>query len=123
MRRTPSLKRGTNFSHWLVRSVERLRALGSYEDFARLAGYGADHLRLPVDYQLLEIDRPPYGLRSEGLACVDRAVEWARRAGLSLVIDLHTGPGMSFMTPEANRLWTDATQQRPTRLRIFQSDF
>jgi hypothetical protein len=109
---TPTLQRGTNFSHWMARTLAELAARNlGYDDFARMARYGADHIRLNIEHAMIEFDQPPYGLRSSGLAVVDRAVEWARRAGLAVILDLHTAPGMCFMTPEANNIWGNATLQ------------
>ncbi|HOS42413.1 MAG TPA: cellulase family glycosylhydrolase [Armatimonadota bacterium] len=108
----PMLQRGTNFSHWMADSPATLAQRGlCYDDFARMARYGADHIRLNISHHMIECDRPPYGLRSDGLAVVDRAIEWARRAGLAVILDLHNAAGMSFMTPEANAIWVDPVQQ------------
>ncbi|OPZ85157.1 MAG: Endoglucanase C307 precursor [bacterium ADurb.Bin429] len=101
----PVLQRGTNFSHWMADSPATLARRGlCYDDFARMARYGADHIRLNISHAMIECDRLPYGLRSDGLAVVDRAVEWARRAGLAVILDLHNAAGMSFMTPEYDHL-------------------
>lgn len=107
----PILQRGTNFSHWMAESPARLAGRLLYDDFARMARYGADHIRLNIAHQMLVYEQPPYGLKSSGLAVLDRAIEWARKAGLSVILDLHTTPGMCFMTPDANNIWTDTEQQ------------
>jgi len=107
---TPTLKRGTNLSHWLsqadVMDLEGLETRVVFDDFARMASYGADHVRLPVDFELIESPEPPHPLLESGLIYVDRAVAWARRAGLCLSLDLHKAPGMSFNTPDENEIWT-----------------
>jgi len=104
------LKRGTNFGLWLSQAdltdAERLATRITRDDFARMASIGADHVRLPIDYELIESPEPPYGLIEDGMAHVDRAIAWARQTGLRLNLDLHKTPGMSFFTPEANDIWT-----------------
>ncbi|MHB9131241.1 MAG: glycoside hydrolase family 5 protein [Armatimonadota bacterium] len=111
MHTSPKLQRGTNFSHLLVNSPELLAERADYADFARVAGWGADHVRLPISHKLLQSDEPPYELTAAGLAWIDQAAAWARQAGLGLIIDLHTAAGMCFMTPEANAIWWNPVQQ------------
>lgn len=109
---TPILQRGTNFSHWMADSPATLAKRGlCYDDFARMARYGADHIRLNIEHAMIAFEQPPYGLQSSGLAVLDRAIEWARTAGLAVILDLHTAPGMCFMTPDTNAIWTDAGLQ------------
>jgi endoglucanase len=46
------IRRGTNISHWLsqsrARGAER-RAWFTEDDVQRIAGWGFDHIRLPID--------------------------------------------------------------------------
>lgn len=111
----PLLKRGTNFSHWLSQTdlskTEHLETAISVEDFQRMADYGADHIRQPVDFPLIESPEAGGGLRPEGMSYVDRAVKWARQAGLAIIIDLHSAPGMCFATPDDNDIWTNTAKQ------------
>lgn len=46
-------KRGTNFSHWLRSSAEEVLPVMCYDEFAQVAAWGADHIRLPVEYALI----------------------------------------------------------------------
>lgn len=59
------------------------------EDFTRIAEYGFNAVRIPVPYFLFE-DMGQFIHCHEYL---DRAFEWADRAGLKILIDLHTVPG------------------------------
>ena len=103
------LKRGTNFSHWLsqtdLTNREALETRIARADFERMAGWGADHIRLPVDYELIESPEAGHELLADGLKYLDRAAQWARETKLRLVIDLHKTPGMSFHTPDQNDIW------------------
>ncbi len=111
MRAQPILRHGTNFSHWLRETPAEVAAVATRDDFARVASWGADHVRLPVSHRLLQADTAPFALLPEGLAWLDQAAAWAREEGLGLILDLHTAAGMSFMTPEANAIWTNREQQ------------
>jgi len=63
-------------------------------DFAVIRSWGCDHVRLPVDYDLLE---DKYGApREKGYERLEQAVGWARKNGLNMVLDLHKTAGFSF---------------------------
>ena len=63
-------------------------------DFAVIRSWGCDHVRLPVDYDLLE---DKYGTPQEkGYERLEQAVGWARKNGLNMVLDLHKTAGFSF---------------------------
>ncbi len=53
----PSLHFGTNISHWLSQSTLDRHEMGRYftrDDCDRIASWGMDHIRLPVDFPLIE---------------------------------------------------------------------
>ncbi|KAF2454608.1 putative Exo-beta-1,3-glucanase [Lineolata rhizophorae] len=61
-----------------------------YEDFARIASYGFNVVRIPIGYWAYETFGSPY---VQGAAdYIDAAVDWARGAGLKIMIDLHGAP-------------------------------
>ncbi len=66
------------------------------EDIQRIAGWGMDHVRLPVDYMVLEDDAAPFQYKPSGLETLDRCLEWCGAEGLALIIDLHHAPGFTF---------------------------
>ena len=59
------------------------------EDFAYIASQGLNLVRIPVPYFIFG-DCPPYPGCAEYL---DRALNWASKYGLKVLIDLHTVPG------------------------------
>ncbi|NLG83315.1 MAG: glycoside hydrolase family 5 protein [Firmicutes bacterium] len=119
----PSLRFGTNVSHWLSQSNLDRNHLASFfteADVARIASWGMDHLRLPVDYGLFEHEGAPAWFSEEGLSWIDRAVEWTGRAGLYLVLDLHCLPGHSFMTADHNPIWPKDSPYRRRAVAIWE---
>lgn len=61
------------------------------EDIAAVAAAGFDHVRLPLNARhLLGGDGQ---LLAEGLAPIDRLVEWCRAHRLWVILDLHAAPG------------------------------
>ena len=93
--------RGVNLGGWLSQcdySRDRLENFIKEEDIARIASWGLDHVRIPVDYNVLENKDGSW--RDEGFALISRAIGWCRTYGLNAVIDLHKTAGFSFDTDE-----------------------
>ncbi|KAG8955546.1 hypothetical protein FRC03_011098 [Tulasnella sp. 419] len=63
------------------------------EDFALIAGAGLNWIRLPIAFWALEIwDGEPF-LEHVSWKYVLKAIEWARKYGLRINLDLHAVPG------------------------------
>ena len=112
--------RGVNLGGWMSQcdySPERLEGFIREEDIARIAGWGLDHVRLPVDYNVLEAEDGSAYLE-EGFARIRRAQEWCEKYGLNLVIDLHKTAGFSFDDGEQETGFfsSEAYQERFCRL-------
>ncbi len=60
-------------------------------DIERIAAEGMDHVRLPINARLVIDDAGR--LTGEGVAHIDRLVEWSRSHRLWVVLDLHGAPG------------------------------
>jgi len=85
--------KGINLGGWFSQcdySNERLDSFITEKDFAQIAEWGADHVRIPVDYNVLE--------REDGFARIDRAVALCDAYHLHVVLDLHKTAGFSFDT-------------------------
>ena len=89
--------RGINLGGWLSQcdySRERLDHFIEEKDFDVIAGWGLDHVRIPMDYNVLE--REDGSLNPEGFDRVARAAGWCEKRGLKVVLDLHKTAGYSF---------------------------
>ena len=100
---------GANLGGWLSqyrrRDNHHFASFIREADIQRIAGWGMDHVRLPVDYPVLEDDRAPFVYRESGLAWIDACLEWCQAAGLKLILDLHRAPGFTFSAPGESRLF------------------
>lgn len=89
--------RGINLGGWLSQcdySKERLDRFITERDIEIIAGWGLDHVRIPIDYNILQHED---GTADEaGFARVSSAVGWCRKNGLNIVLDLHKTAGFSF---------------------------
>jgi len=91
------IRRGVNLGGWLSQcdySPERLNHFIEAEDFAVIASWQVDHVRIPVDYNVLEDDRGGYD--APGWERLDFALAECEKHGLKTVIDLHKTAGFSF---------------------------
>ena len=64
-------------------------------DIRFIASTGANTIRLPFNYKLFT-DEDYMGLtnnRGEGFRWIDKVVEWCRKVGLYLILDMHDCPG------------------------------
>lgn len=60
-------------------------------DIARIAAAGLDHVRVPINARVVQ-DEGGEPI-DEGYALLDRVIGWARRHGLTVLLDLHGAPG------------------------------
>ena len=89
--------RGVNLGGWFSQcdySRERLDHFIEEKDIDVIAGWGLDHVRIPMDYNVLE--KEDGSLNPEGFDRIARAVGWCEKRGLKVVLDLHKTAGYSF---------------------------
>lgn len=89
--------RGVNLGGWLSQcdySEERLNNFITEKDIAVIADWGLDHVRIPVDYNVLQLENGE--TNPAGFARLEKALEWCGKYGLNSVIDLHKTAGFSF---------------------------
>lgn len=97
MKKFEGFYRGIDFGGWFSQcdySQDRFDNFIKKEDFARVASWGLDHIRLPFDYNLLETESGEYIER--GFERLSEAVEEAHKNGLNIILDLHKTFGYSF---------------------------
>ncbi|KAJ5929164.1 CAZyme family GH5 [Penicillium verhagenii] len=84
----------------------------SQDDFNEIAATGMNHVRIPVGYWALErLDGDPY---VDGqLEYLDRAITWARAAGLKVMVDLHGAPGSQNGFDNSGKRGSIGWQQTP----------
>lgn len=118
-----SLKIGVNLGGWLSQyqkfDHQHFKTFITEDDIRQIAGWGFDHIRLPVDYPILEDDANPGVYHQSGFDYLDRCLTWCQDHGLRLILDIHKAPGYSFTNTleaemtEVNTLFTEpAMQQR-----------
>lgn len=97
MLREKGFYRGVNLGGWFSQcdySEDRLNHFITEPDFEKIASWGVDHVRLPMDYNIFENEDGSY--REDGFARIAKALELSQKYGLNTVLDLHKTAGYSF---------------------------
>ena len=115
MKKLEGYMAGANLGHWISqyggKGREHWNGYITEPDFSRMAGWGLDHVRLPIDYFLFENDNRPGEYDEERLKYIDFALSMCGRYGLNLILDLHHAPGFFFGDGANNSLFTDPAMQ------------
>jgi len=98
MRDFTGFTRGINLGGWLSQCDETTKeyfdTFITGQDLEQIAAMGFDHVRLPVDYMIIENEAgEPL---EDGYRYMDACVSWAGENGLHVLIDLHKTFGYSF---------------------------
>ena len=98
MRIFEGYQRGVNLGGWLSQceSMEEahFESFIKKEDIARIAGWGLDHVRLPIDCDVVFADAQ--GTPHARMRYVDDCITWCGQYGLNVVLDLHKTFGYMF---------------------------
>jgi endoglucanase len=110
-----SLKIGVNLGGWISQypayDHEHFKTFISVTDIKRIADWGMDHVRLPVDYPLLEDDARPSIYKQSGFDYIESCLEWCRVNGLRVILDLHKAPGYAFDALDKSSLFKNPAMQ------------
>ena len=107
--------KGVNLGGWFSQcdySEDRLNNFITEADFKQIADLGFDHVRIPIDYNVIQ--NPDGTMRPDGLGRIDAALALCNKYGLRAVLDLHKTPGYSFDAgeKEAGFFESEAYQER-----------
>jgi endoglucanase len=81
-------------------------------DFEWMAQWQFDFARLPMDYRAWTDAKDPARVDDRVLAEIDQAIEWGRRYGVHVSLNLHRAPGYCVNPPpEPLDLWTSGAAQ------------
>jgi len=97
MKEFKGYKRGINLGGWLSQCEHTQAHYKSFiteNDLRIISKWGLDHIRLPIDYELVRADDDSF--KEEGFAHIDRCLEWCEKNKLNMILDLHKTAGFSF---------------------------
>ena len=86
--RAASLTKGITIGDWLSADEDFMIQTTRYQktDFENIKSLGADHVRLLVNFNTAATLAPDYDLSPVHYAAIDKALMWANKVGLSVVI-------------------------------------
>jgi len=101
MKQWKGYQKGINFGGWFSQcdySKDRFENFIKKEDVKNVASWGLDHVRVPVDYNLVENENGGY--KEEGFTYIQRVIDWCGEYGINMILDLHKTAGYSFDSGE-----------------------
>ncbi len=102
MKKLEGYMHGVNLGGWLSQcdhTKERYDNFIKEEDIEVIKNWGLDHIRVPIDYNLVEDNEGNY--KEDGFAYLDKVLDWAEKYSLNMILDLHKTFGFSFDDGEA----------------------
>ena len=114
--------KGMNLGGWMSQcdySEERLNGFITEKDFETIASWGFDHVRIPVDYNVLCTEEGE--ISGTGIARIGKALENCRRHGLRAVLDLHKTAGFSFDQNEGESGFFENEKYQEQFFRIWEA--
>ncbi len=113
--------RGVNLGGWFSQcdySEDRLNNFIKEPDFEKIASWGLDHVRIPIDYNILE--GPDGAYREDGMERIEKALSLAKKYGLNVVADLHKTAGFSFDSGERESGFFESEKYQERFLRLWE---
>ena len=110
-----ALRKGINLGGWISQFKENnpdhFDTFITEEDISRIKNWGFDHIRLPVDYIVLEDVENPGTYLQSGFDIINKCLGWCDRANLRVILDLHKAPGYAFDEQDRNDFETHPHNQ------------
>lgn len=81
-------------------------------DFQRVHNLGMNAIRFYLNYKTFEDDANPYTYKQSGWDWIDKNVQWAKRNGIFLILNMHVPQGGYQSRCEGGALWTKEENQK-----------
>ena len=98
MKAFEGFKNGINLGGWISQfdkyDISHFETFITKKDIEDIAAMGYDHVRVPVDYNVLEDEDG--NILDSGFSYLERCREWCETYNLNMLIDLHECYGYSF---------------------------
>lgn len=119
MKEWKGFMQGINLGGWLSQCIHTKEHYDSFineKDLENISRWNIDHVRLPVDYNLIETKNGEY--IEDGFVYIEHCIEWCRKYNLNMILDLHKTYGFSFDEGEGENGFfaNEALQERFCRL-------
>lgn len=109
----PGFTKGVNLGGWFSQCPHVVYGYENFiveKDFEVIKSWGCDHIRVPVDYKIFADEEMNF--KESGFDYIQRAINWSRKYGLNMILDLHQTYGFAFHTYDPNdNFFTNETYQ------------
>ncbi|MBO4415486.1 MAG: cellulase family glycosylhydrolase [Lachnospiraceae bacterium] len=110
LKKMEGFEKGVNLAGWFSQcdemTKEHLQSFILDEDLERIASWGCDHVRLPIDHSIF-VDKSG-NFKDSGFEYVGKAIERCRDKKLNVIIDLNKVDGFAFDLDEIHRGFFDS---------------
>ena len=96
---------GVNLGGWLSQCDHTKETYDTFiteKDIENISKWGLDHIRVPIDYDLVETETGEY--IESVFDYIQRAIDWCGKFGLNMILDLHKTFGFSFDSGEIHAI-------------------
>ena len=97
MRKFEGYRKGINLGGWISQSSLEKEHMDTFiveKDIEKIAGMGMDHVRLPIDFEVIEDEEGQE--KPEGYRYIDSCISWCKKNHLNMILDLHKTAGYVF---------------------------
>lgn len=115
MKNFAGYEKGINLGGWLSQcgnnyTKEHYDSFIKEEDIKIIASWGLDHVRLPVDYNVVQNEDGTF--IDWGFSYIDNCISWCEKYHLNLVLDLHKTQGYVFDNASYCQFFDDESLQQ-----------
>ncbi len=107
-------RRGINLGGWLSQCNHEKQHYDSFiseDDIIKIASWGLDHVRLPIDYELVQENDG--SIKPEGFKYIDSCMKWCKENNLNMILDVHKTMGYIFDESKTSKgFFFDEIQQQ-----------
>ena len=121
MKKWIGYEQGINLGGWLSQCCHTKEHYDSFiteEDIKKISSWGLDHVRVPVDYNLVENEDGTY--RPEGFLYIQKVIDWCGRHDLNMILDLHKTAGYSFDAGEKEEGFFDSEEYQERFYKLWE---
>lgn len=121
MKKFVGFEKGINFGGWFSQcdySKDRFDNFITEKDFKKVSDWGADHVRIPIDYNLVEDDNGNY--LDSGITYIQNAINLCEKYNLNMVLDVHKTAGYSFDDGENEAGFFDSLEYQERFYRLWE---
>lgn len=114
-------EKGINLGGWFSQCEHTKKHYDDFiceNDIAKIASWGIDHVRIPIDYELIENENGD--ILEEGITYIQQSIDWCEKYGLNMILDLHKTCGFSFDEGESESGFFESEQLQERFFRLWE---